>query len=477
MSRRPASPASQRNRPGDDEVGLRSRRCTVWPDTTGSATRRSSREPSPRPSNLSGSHAGVGRVGSRRDCPRLSAWPAGADLRPWRDWSHATNRRTVDPRGSVTRRRPAGGSSTDVAERRLRSSGDDGPGPRRHHRLPMRRDRRGGARRRDRHCRVRRRAAVLTDRFGSPLARPGPCSIRPGHRPRPPPGWPAGSTAARAPWRVVDIVVASVLGVAGGLFRRLERQLRDDLCAARSAPPRPSRCWPACGCCPGVLGALVIRRAGRRGLHRAGRGGGRGADRQPVGLLGRSGTALLEGLGAEIVFALLLYRRFGLPTAMLAGAAAGSWSSACSTSLLGYPTLSAGWKLALRRLLARCCPGAVIAGARLLGADPGAGRDRRAGAAGLRAHRRRASERGGDGRLRRSALRARGWGWRHAGRTAWAVRGLDLDVGPGERVLLLGASGAGKSTLLAGVRGSARRPGHRGGRGAEHENGGESTAC
>ncbi|QNO38287.1 ABC transporter ATP-binding protein [Protaetiibacter sp. SSC-01] len=50
-------------------------------------------------------------------------------------------------------------------------------------------------------------------------------------------------------------------------------------------------------------------------------------------------------------------------------------------------------------------------------------------------------------------LTARGWGWRHGDRPRPAVSGLDLDVEPGERVLLLGASGAGKSTLLAGLAG------------------------
>jgi energy-coupling factor transport system ATP-binding protein len=51
------------------------------------------------------------------------------------------------------------------------------------------------------------------------------------------------------------------------------------------------------------------------------------------------------------------------------------------------------------------------------------------------------------------ALQARNWGWRHGTRKAWAIRGLDLSIEPGERVMLLGPSGAGKSTLLAGLAG------------------------
>ncbi|MFE4836502.1 ABC transporter ATP-binding protein [Arthrobacter sp. NPDC056691] len=63
-----------------------------------------------------------------------------------------------------------------------------------------------------------------------------------------------------------------------------------------------------------------------------------------------------------------------------------------------------------------------------------------------------------DGGVRPAAVHARGWGWRHAGRTKPAVHALDLDIRPGERVLLLGPSGAGKSTLLhalAGVLGDS----------------------
>lgn len=62
-------------------------------------------------------------------------------------------------------------------------------------------------------------------------------------------------------------------------------------------------------------------------------------------------------------------------------------------------------------------------------------------------------------------VQARNWGWRHSGRKAFAVAGLDLEIQPGERLLLLGASGAGKSTLLhalAGVLGGDQEGDERG---------------
>nr|WP_216656770.1 ATP-binding cassette domain-containing protein [Bifidobacterium sp. DSM 109963] len=45
------------------------------------------------------------------------------------------------------------------------------------------------------------------------------------------------------------------------------------------------------------------------------------------------------------------------------------------------------------------------------------------------------------------------WGYRHASRKAFSVRGLNLTIEARQRVLLLGASGVGKSTILEGATG------------------------
>ena len=52
-----------------------------------------------------------------------------------------------------------------------------------------------------------------------------------------------------------------------------------------------------------------------------------------------------------------------------------------------------------------------------------------------------------------SRVQLRGFGFRHLIRDQHAIAGVDLEIEPGERVLLLGASGAGKSTLLHAIGG------------------------
>lgn len=51
------------------------------------------------------------------------------------------------------------------------------------------------------------------------------------------------------------------------------------------------------------------------------------------------------------------------------------------------------------------------------------------------------------------SVKARGFGWAHAGRHGFALRDIDLELQSGERVLLCGNSGSGKSTLLAALAG------------------------
>ncbi|MGH3358207.1 MAG: ABC transporter ATP-binding protein, partial [Nocardioidaceae bacterium] len=56
--------------------------------------------------------------------------------------------------------------------------------------------------------------------------------------------------------------------------------------------------------------------------------------------------------------------------------------------------------------------------------------------------------------VRPVAASLRGFGWRPVSRRRPVIEGLDLDVEPGQRLLLAGPSGAGKSTVLAALAGS-----------------------
>jgi energy-coupling factor transport system substrate-specific component len=171
-------------------------------------------------------------------------------------------------------------------------------------------------------------------------------------------GWIGFSLAsARATWRVVDIVVASVLGVAGGLLFAVWNANYAAISGPLGATPAIALLGGA-WLLPGVLGGLVVRRPGAAVLVEL-------VAAVTEGLIGSQWGftvvwyGLLEGLGAEIVFAVFLYKRFGLPVAMLSGAVAGLVIAPVDL-LLSYATQTAGWKLGY--LVCLVVSGAVLAG-------------------------------------------------------------------------------------------------------------------
>lgn len=136
---------------------------------------------------------------------------------------------------------------------------------------------------------------------------------------------PTSSTRPRPAlqWRVVDIVVASVLGVAGGLVMTLWNLVYSPVTAPLEvALPGLQAIMYAIWLFPAVLVGLVVRKPGAA-LY--GELVAAAVSALLGGMWGWTALAwgLVQGLGAEIVFAILLYRAWGLLPAILAGMGAG----------------------------------------------------------------------------------------------------------------------------------------------------------
>ncbi|WP_026926088.1 ECF transporter S component [Granulicoccus phenolivorans] len=132
---------------------------------------------------------------------------------------------------------------------------------------------------------------------------------------------PAGTGRLR--WRVVDIVVAAVLGVACGVIFVGWNTIGYAWFAAMDAVT-PGLGGLAAGVwfLAGPLGALIIRKPGAALLVEL------IAAFVSMAMGNQWGwttmySGFAQGLGAEIVFAALRYRRFTLPVAVLAGVGAG----------------------------------------------------------------------------------------------------------------------------------------------------------
>lgn len=149
---------------------------------------------------------------------------------------------------------------------------------------------------------------------------------------------PADTTpAARAlSWRVVDIVVASVLATASGLVFVVWNIASNPISAPLTALLPGLQALLAGGWLfAGVLTALVIRKPGAA-LY------GELVAATVSALIGNQWgvltleSGLVQGVGAELVFAVFLYRRWGLPVALIAGAVAGL-ALAINDLILWYP--------------------------------------------------------------------------------------------------------------------------------------------
>lgn len=124
-------------------------------------------------------------------------------------------------------------------------------------------------------------------------------------------------------WRVVDIVVAAVLGVAIGLVFWAWNTIGGAWFGVMDAlTPGLGGLAVGVWLLGGVVGGLVIRKPGAALLVELIAAAISAALGNQWGITTLY-SGLAQGLGAELVFALFLYRRFTLEVAMLAGVGAG----------------------------------------------------------------------------------------------------------------------------------------------------------
>ncbi|MEJ3403739.1 ECF transporter S component [Rathayibacter sp. YIM 133350] len=160
-------------------------------------------------------------------------------------------------------------------------------------------------------------------------------------------------------WRVIDIVVASVLGVAAGLVFVLWNIVSNPISAPLTVLLPGLQALVGGGWLfAGVLVALVIRKPGAAlfgELVAAAVSALVGNQWGPLTLE----SGLVQGLGAELVFAVFLYRRWNLPVALLAGAVSGL-ALAINDLILWYP--GSGSAFSIIYIVAAIVSGIVIAG-------------------------------------------------------------------------------------------------------------------
>ncbi|WP_345752936.1 ECF transporter S component [Microbacterium rhizophilus] len=170
---------------------------------------------------------------------------------------------------------------------------------------------------------------------------------------------PSAKTGRRFTWRVVDIVVASVVGVACAVtFALWNIGYEAPGALLTAALPGLGGLMAGPWLIAGVLGGLIIRKPGAAlytELLAATISALIGNTWGPLTLV----SGLVQGLGAELIFAVFLYASFRLPVAVLAGAAAGV---ACGINDLVLWYAGADALFATVYIVSTTVSGALIAG-------------------------------------------------------------------------------------------------------------------
>lgn len=166
-------------------------------------------------------------------------------------------------------------------------------------------------------------------------------------------------TRGFAPWRVVDIVVASVIGVASGLVFVLWNLASTPVTEPlKLLLPGLQAVGGGFWLFAGVLTALIIRKPGAA-LY------GEIVAAAVSALVGNTWgwwtlvSGLTQGLGAELVFLAFLYLNWRVSTAVLAGAGAGL-AMALTDLTFWYP--GSGATFVTVYIVAAIVGGAIIAG-------------------------------------------------------------------------------------------------------------------
>ncbi|MBF4460335.1 MULTISPECIES: ECF transporter S component [unclassified Pseudoclavibacter] len=170
----------------------------------------------------------------------------------------------------------------------------------------------------------------------------------------------AKAPKSRFRWRVIDIVTAAVLGVATGLIFIFWNSVGYAWFVAMDAfTPGIGGIAVGIWLLGGVLGGLIIRKPGAALFVEV-------LAACVSMLLGSQWSietvysGIAQGLGAELIFALFLYRRFGLSVAMLAGA--GAAVAAWVLELFLSANIEKGPEFLTIYLVAVVVSGAVLAG-------------------------------------------------------------------------------------------------------------------